>query len=124
LCGLNYQQGACFDFSIHKCLGACIGKESADTYNQRAIQAIESFEGEKESYFIIDKGKHIRERSVVSINNGKYYGFGFIDIDTFNGDLEALSQCIEHKSDNRDIQLIIKQFIKKNKVEKIIPYYS
>lgn len=35
LCGLEKTKGACFSHQLGKCRGACVGKEPADTYNQR-----------------------------------------------------------------------------------------
>jgi len=122
LCGLYPNSGACFEYSIHKCLGACTGIENQESYNSRALKVVEHFDSENQCYYIIDRGRNIHEKSVVNICNGKYMGFGFIDTETFNGQLESLNQCITIKKDNRDIQLIIRQYLKKNKVEKVISY--
>jgi DNA polymerase-3 subunit epsilon len=39
LCGLESSNQSCFSYQLGKCLGACIGKESADIYNRRVRQA-------------------------------------------------------------------------------------
>jgi DNA polymerase-3 subunit epsilon len=41
LCGLEKAKAACFSYQLGKCKGACIGKESADTYNRRLLLAFE-----------------------------------------------------------------------------------
>ncbi len=41
LLGLEKSKGACFWYQLGKCKGACIGKESADEYNQRCEFALE-----------------------------------------------------------------------------------
>lgn len=41
LLGLEKASGACFWQQLRKCRGACAGKESAETYNQRLLEAFE-----------------------------------------------------------------------------------
>jgi DNA polymerase-3 subunit epsilon len=41
LCGLEKAKGACFSYQLGKCKGACIGKESSETYNRRVLLAFE-----------------------------------------------------------------------------------
>lgn len=40
LCGIENGVGGCFGLQIGKCDGACIGKESAHTYNKRFLSAL------------------------------------------------------------------------------------
>jgi DNA polymerase-3 subunit epsilon len=39
LCGLEKGKGACFSYHLGKCKGACIGKETAEHYNERLLSA-------------------------------------------------------------------------------------
>lgn len=39
LCGLEKSRGACFSYQLGKCRGACIGKESPESYNRRVDAA-------------------------------------------------------------------------------------
>jgi DNA polymerase-3 subunit epsilon len=41
LLGLEKSKGACFLSQLHKCRGACAGRESAEDYNKRALLAFE-----------------------------------------------------------------------------------
>lgn len=41
LLGLEKIRGACFSYQLHKCRGACVGKETAENYNQRLLTAFE-----------------------------------------------------------------------------------
>lgn len=122
LCGLYQTQGACFQYSIRQCKGACVGKEGPKDYNLRASQAISSLSYGNENLFIIDKGRHLQERSVVKIEQGKYIGFGYFDPDALNGNPEALSDCIRSYEDNRDVQQIIKSYLRHQHVERVIKY--
>ncbi len=39
LCGQEKSAAACFLYQLHKCYGACVGRESSEVYNQRLLQA-------------------------------------------------------------------------------------
>lgn len=122
LCGLYQTHGSCFQYSIRQCLGACIGKEAPADYNLRVANAINSLGNGSENLFIIDKGRHCDERSVVKIGQGKYLGYGYFDPSAVNGNPEVLSDCIRHFEDNRDVQQIIKLYLRQEKMEKVIRF--
>lgn len=120
LCDLYKHNGPCFHHGIKECNGACIQQESFEDYNLRTNEAIKSMEYRHKNFLIIDKGRVRNERSVIHINNGSYQGFGFADIEFSSSNLELLLDSIKPFQDNRDIQIIIKGFLGRNKVEKII----
>ena len=122
LTGLYETSGPCFQFHVGICKGACCGKEPPDKYNERALQAAEEFVFARRNFFIIDKGRNEEERSAVKIVNGKYSGFGYFNINDMGFGLTAIHECIAPAPDNRDIQVILKQYLKTNRVEKIIEF--
>jgi DNA polymerase III subunit epsilon len=122
LCGLYETNEACFHYSIKKCKGACINKETADEYNKRANQALTSFKQEHQNFLVIDEGKTNNEKSLVLVENGRYKGFGYADLECAGNDLEVLKENIKPCMDNRDVQQIIKTYLRKNKVEKLIKF--
>ena len=121
LCGLFDTKGACFHYNIKQCNGACIGEEAPEIYNSRVKQAIEPYRFENKNFLVIDKGRSDGEKSVISVENGKYLGHGFIDFE-LNGNMEIndLKQCIKPFPDHRDVQQILRSYLKRNKVERII----
>ncbi|UCG27858.1 MAG: GIY-YIG nuclease family protein [Bacteroidales bacterium] len=121
-CGLYESQGACFHHQIGICHGACTGTESPADYNKRARSAVESFEYLHRNFFIIDAGRNENERSVVKIENGKFIGYGYADINEIGFGTDPFHDCIKTHQDNRDIQYIIKGYLKRNRVEKILPF--
>jgi len=120
LCGLYDTEGACFHYSIRQCGGACIGQESVKPYNERVDKLLNGFRYEHENMLIVDKGRKDGEKAVISIINGVYKGFGYIDITRSYLNMEDMLECIKPAADNRDVRQIIQQWMRRNKVEKVI----
>jgi DNA polymerase-3 subunit epsilon len=113
LSGLYQSEGACFDYQIHRCRGACIGKESAEDYNQRFKLAEQSLQFHHPNFFIIDKGPEQGLKSVIQIQNGLYKGYGIVKEQRI-GALDDLISCINPKVNNRDTHQIIQSFLRQN----------
>ena len=122
LCGLFDTNGACFQYNIKQCNGACIQKEDSAIYNSRANKAIEPYRFQNEDFIVIDKGRNADEHSVIIVEHNKYLGFGFLNFE-LNGqtNLDEIKECITTYPDNRDIRQIIRSHLKRKKVEKVIP---
>ncbi len=122
LAGLYETESACFHYQVGICKGACCEVEPAKEYNQRAEKAAEEFIFTRRNFFIIDKGRDFEERCAVKIINGKYSGYGYFNINEMGFGLDTVHECIRSSQDNRDIQVILKQYLKNNRVEKIIDF--
>jgi DNA polymerase III subunit epsilon len=122
LSGLYDTEGACFHHQVGMCKGACIGLESPHDYNQRAGKVLDEFVFTRKNFFIIDKGHSEEERCAVKIINGKYAGYGYFNVNDLGFGLSAIHECIRSGNDNSDIQAILKQYLRSNKVEKIIDF--
>jgi DNA polymerase-3 subunit epsilon len=120
--GLYNGKGACFHHHLHLCHGACINKESPESYNTRTQEAIDTFSFQQESFFIVGKGRTEDEKSVVLIENGIYKGFGFTEPDFNTDDIRNLRQFIKPYQHNRDIQRIICEYLKSKKPDKIFKF--
>ncbi len=117
-CDLHAFTGYCFNYQIKKCKGACAENEDAEKYNQRATIAIESFNFQNKSFYLIGEGRSKTEKSVVCISKGKYIGFGYLDEMNNRNNLEDMALCIKKYNHNRDIQKILSAFMEKyEKVE-------
>ena len=120
LCGLNESDRACFHYQIHRCKGACVQEETPIDYNLRVNNAIKNYQFKNNSILIIDRGRNDNEKSVIKIEKGNYLGFGFFPV---NGDkitVEDLNNYIKKYNDNKDVQQIIKSYLRRNNVEAII----
>ncbi|RUA24152.1 MAG: DNA polymerase III subunit epsilon [Bacteroidetes bacterium] len=111
--------GACFDYQIHKCKGACIGKESSEDYNKRVMMALDRLQFQHQNFYILEKGRQPGERAVVQIKNGIYQGFSFVK-DYEIGDKALLSKSIRKMKNNKDTQSIIRSYLNNHSVDLII----
>lgn len=122
LCGLYPSPGNCFHYEIGACRGACIGKESPESYNRRATQVISRYDFGIDNLLIVDSGRNQEERSVVKIEKGKFIGFGYFTAAYAEHDQGILHECIHPYPDNREVQQIIRQYLRNNKVNRLIVY--
>lgn len=122
LCGLYQNQGACFQHSIGQCEGACIGKELPGSYNLRVEEALSGFHHKWSDMVLVDHGRNEDEFSVILIENNRYAGFGYVSKDEAIQTPEQIRNLIKSYNDNRDIQQIIKGYLKSGKVLKIIKF--
>lgn len=119
-CNINSSK-PCFYYHLHKCNGACIGKESPEDYNEKVRAAMETISMDFDSDFILlDKGRTPDEHSVVLVEEGMYKGYGFIERSDLNGNLEVLKDAVKPFSHNPEVVGIIQRFVFKDKVEQMI----
>ncbi len=122
LCGLYSTNGACFSHEIMECKGACVGKEKPEDYNLRAFKVIELHKYRHNNFYILEKGRDDEELAVIKIQNGTYFGYGYISKDVYAGNHEILSDCTKPNNDNSDIQQILRNYLKNGRPLDIIPY--
>jgi len=122
LTGLYQTEGACFHHSIRQCNGACVQGEAASDYNKRAQTFLDSLTLDRGNVLIIDKGRDADERSLVRIEKGIYLGYGYLSVNDAYLGIEQMLDCIQPSLDNRDIRQILRNWLKNNKVEKMLYY--
>ncbi|MEN8204242.1 MAG: exonuclease domain-containing protein [Bacteroidota bacterium] len=122
LSGLYQTDGACFHHSIRQCNGACVQGESVSVYNKRAEALLDGLKLDRGNVLIIDQGRDPDERSLVRIEKGMYMGYGYLSVNDAYLGIEQMLDCIHPALDNRDIRQILKNWLKNNKVEKMLYY--
>jgi DNA polymerase III subunit epsilon len=119
-CSLYNSTEDCNLFSIGYCNGTCIKNEPPESYNLRAEQLINYFEFENENFWLIDHGRNTDEYSVIRIKDNRYIGFGFIGKDIAVTNTDLLSDCIKKYPHSREVQQIIRNYLKTHPNVKII----
>jgi DNA polymerase-3 subunit epsilon len=78
LCFIQKNRIACTAHESGGCAGACVGKESAAAYNVRVKYAVQELKSMLPSFAMIDKGRTEDEQSCLLVEEGKFYGMGYI----------------------------------------------
>lgn len=119
-CGLNEEGGQCFQRHVKKCFGICVGEEEAETYNIRVRRIIEQFESGEKNFFLIDKGRHEEEQSVLLFEDGRYAGYGYFDKSDSVSSPEELKSVIHRGTYYPDADELVRAYLKTNgKVKRI-----
>jgi DNA polymerase III subunit epsilon len=79
----------CHANEAHECR-VCTGQEPSTSYNQRIDAALSELKNSLPSFLIVDEGRSVKERSCVLMENGKFYGAGFLESVPQNKDLDTL----------------------------------
>ncbi|HEX4875929.1 MAG TPA: exonuclease domain-containing protein [Chitinophagaceae bacterium] len=77
LCFLQKDPGDCEGVTEGYCQGACRQKESARQYNKRVQEAIASLKSQP-TFIIVDKGINGTDKSCILVEDGKFYGMGYL----------------------------------------------
>jgi DNA polymerase-3 subunit epsilon len=95
------------------CRGACIHEESAFNYNQRLMKALESLQEKLPSFLIRDRGRHSSEESCILIENGRFYGMGWLDKALQIQNLETLKEQLTAYPENDYMRGLVYSFAEK-----------
>lgn len=122
LTGIYQTKTSCFNYDIKQCEGACIGKESPESYNARVSKLILKNSYANQNMVIIDRGRDIDERSAILIENGVFKGIGFFNLNYQINNIDILQSIITPMQNNRDTQHIIQSYLRKNKKLKVVNF--
>jgi len=120
--GLYVTKNGCFQLKIKECNGACMGKESPESYNERVNEFIKEMKFENNNMVIVDRGRTLNERSAVLIENGIYKGYCFFDLNYQVNNIEILKKIIIPMQNNRDTRTIIQGYLRRHKVIRIVKF--
>jgi len=94
LCFIQTHRASCTAYDTENCHGACLGLEHPYSYNTRVKAAISHLKSALPSFAIIDSGRNEEEQSCLWVEEGKFYGMGYISFHTDVTDMETLKSCI------------------------------
>ncbi len=120
-CHLHKGETSCFNYTIKKCAGACIGEEPTDDYNERVNDLIKNLSFNNESFLIVDKGRKSNEYSFVAIEDGQYKGYGYIYRYLLKRNVHNFKKFLTRQESNRDFHSIIKMQLHKDEKLEIYP---
>jgi DNA polymerase III subunit epsilon len=124
LSGLQVTKGLCFDFQSGECHGACMGVETVKKYNRKATLAVESFRAKGNSLAIIGKGRNMDEQSLVLVDQGNYFGFGFFDRQAAIGDLESARMYVRKSIETPTVQNLINSYLMNPRGSQVLTFAS
>ena len=122
LCDLYPTRSACFKHSIKQCKGACIEAESSEDYNLRADNFIDQSLFGKESFYIIDKGRHKSEKSLILVEKGNYAGFGYAPYHFNSLPTHRWNRFVDLRIEDRDARTILGVFLRKHSALQIVHF--
>jgi DNA polymerase III subunit epsilon len=111
LSGLQIAKGLCFDYQAGECHGACMCVEDVKKYNKRAQSALDAFHSRGDSVAIIGRGRRTDEQSLVLVENGNYFGYGFFDSQTSISDFEAARNQVRKSVETPTVQNLINSYL-------------
>lgn len=108
LCFIQKNRIACTHHEEGKCSGACVGKESAAAYNVRVKYAIEYLKTILPTFAVMGEGRNEDEKSCLLVEQGKFFGMGYISQHTDVDGAEMLKSVLQpYPSDDYILNLII-----------------
>ena len=81
-----------------------------DLHNEKIENALNHLVSNRESFVIIDKGRTNDEKSIVYVENGHFYGMGYLSSDFAVNELHELKEHVLRYSSNQYIMQLINAF--------------
>lgn len=108
LCFIQKNRTACTGHDEGRCSGACVGKESAAAYNVRVKYAIDYLKSILPTFAVLGEGRTEDEQSCLLVEQGKFYGMGYISQHTDVEGREMLKSVLQpYPSDDYILNLIL-----------------
>ena len=91
-------------------------------YNYTAKKKLSNIQFNNDNLIVIDKGREVGEKSVVLIENNEFKGFCYTDLSYQVNNLDVLKKLIAPMEDSLLNRNIIKKYLDKNHIEKLIRF--
>lgn len=123
LCGVQDTRMECVGMENNMCHGACTQHESADEYNTRLQQFIDELQQEKPNYLLKEIGRTSDEFSYLLIENGIFFGMGYVASDTQIDSIDELKNYLKPLKANAFINQTVHMYAEKNP-HKVVRYVN
>jgi DNA polymerase-3 subunit epsilon len=111
LCFLQTGDQPCEGLKTGNCLGACAHQEIPAIYNRRVSLALASLQQELPSFTLIDDGRRAGEHSCILVEQGRFYGMGYLPNDITVRDAGELKNHLTRYPENDYMRGLIYQHI-------------
>ncbi len=111
----------CFERHLHRCQGACIGEESAESYNARLQAALHELAYPHASFLVLGRGRNANERSLVLVEAHRYRGFAFVDDGYAPRNVEEVRDLIHPREDTSFTRAIIRGYLMQPHMDRLVP---
>ncbi len=119
-CTLQSNIEVCSHYRIRNCEGICDGSELVQDYNKKVKAAIASLRSETQSYVIREKGRHFKEEAFVLIKEGRYQGFGFVDVNVQIAGVEDYEPFLKLQEATYHTNKILTNYLRKQGKHKML----
>ena len=85
-----------------------------ESHNEKVDAAIIHLTQEQPSFAIIDSGRSNNERSCIWVDNGSFYGMGYINIDETDIDEDTVKESVNRYNSNPYMMQLIYNYAKNN----------
>ncbi|HCQ12447.1 hypothetical protein [Flavobacterium sp.] len=84
-----------------------------DSHNEQIEKALNHLLSKRESFAIIDKGRTQEEKSIVYVENGHFYGMGYLSSDIIINEITELKEHVTRYASNQYIMQLIYSYSEK-----------
>jgi DNA polymerase-3 subunit epsilon len=113
-CFIQTSMGTCVGVAEGYCSGACSDNESVSVYNDRVHQAIGFLKNSLPSYTVIDNGRTVNENSCILMEQGRFYGFGYLEQSVQITDISTLKNYLKPCPSNDYIKNLVQSYVAKH----------
>jgi DNA polymerase-3 subunit epsilon len=84
-----------------------------DLHNEKIEKALHYLVSNRESFAIIDKGRTNDEKSIIYVENGHFYGMGYLSLEFTVNEIYELKEHVDRYSSNQYIMQLIYNYSKR-----------
>jgi len=122
-CHLQEHVSNCSHFRVKRCDGICRGEETPVSYNRKVRSAIAFITENHHNFIIRETGRNALEDALVVIQQGRYYGYGFVPKAIDVRSMEDIMAFVSPQKETIETKRLVSSYILKNQ-DKVIPISS
>lgn len=107
LCYIQTDDDDCIGANGNPCRGACSKKESPEEYNTRVFMAVQHIREFLPTFALLDDSKHNNKQVCLLMEEGRFYGMGYLPATYKIQTLEELKDKLEVQTDVAYIRTLI-----------------